>query len=241
MRCEWCEEEFVPTAHPGHREGRKKHRFCSASCQTKSWSAARKATGTCICGRPLRPGRRTCATCRTAARRWEQEHRRKCKDAGICRHCGVPSNGRSACGDCYTKLSLSRHYGLTLERYHQMLRAQGGACAICGEVETGLGSTGSVRRRLSVDHVPGTDRRDPANHRGLLCSRCNAGLGMFNDRAGLLIRAAAYVARYVPADDAHHGGAAALLPPSARSRSGGAERFRGGKVRAGTPSDGDGP
>jgi len=66
---------------------------------------------------------------------------------------------------------LKRLYGLSVEEYDRMLGEQGGVCAICQkECWTGW--------RLAVDHVPGTN---PAVVRGLLCNRCNRGLGAFDD------------------------------------------------------------
>lgn len=58
---------------------------------------------------------------------------------------------------------LKRAYGITLEDYKNMLKAQNGCCAICGK--TGL------ERKLVVDHNHTTGKI-----RGLLCDKCNIGL-----------------------------------------------------------------
>lgn len=72
-------------------------------------------------------------------------------------------------------------YGLTPEEYDAQLQAQGGVCAICGNVcETG--------RRLAVDHD-----HDTGAPRGLLCASCNQGLGKFRDNPALLRNAQEYV------------------------------------------------
>lgn len=60
---------------------------------------------------------------------------------------------------------------------------QRGLCAICGGRPTEKKS-----KRLHVDHEHGTDK-----FRGLLCGRCNRGLGMFKDSSLLLRTAALYV------------------------------------------------
>lgn len=74
-------------------------------------------------------------------------------------------------------------FGVGLVEYERLLAAQGGGCAICGAVVSDR-----WRRRLAVDHCHDTGRV-----RGLLCARCNFGLGQFRDDPGLLARAIAYL------------------------------------------------
>ena len=69
-------------------------------------------------------------------------------------------------------------YGITVAQYDALFMEQGGACAICKTTPSG---------RLHVDHDHETGRV-----RGLLCTRCNQGLGYFLDRADLLRAAAVY-------------------------------------------------
>jgi hypothetical protein len=77
-------------------------------------------------------------------------------------------------------------YGLLLGAYAALLEAQGGACAICRKPETAT-YRGKVRA-LAVDHSPNT-----GEVRGLLCFRCNVGLGKFGDDAERLRAAADYL------------------------------------------------
>lgn len=72
-------------------------------------------------------------------------------------------------------------YGLSVEQYEAMLKDQGAACAICGK-------TNRSGRRLSVDHDHATGAI-----RGLLCAKCNQGLGLLQDSPELLGAAAAYL------------------------------------------------
>lgn len=78
--------------------------------------------------------------------------------------------------------------GMSSRRYARMLRAQGGVCAICG------GGPSDNTIRLYVDHCHKTGRV-----RGLLCSRHNRALGLFNDDPGLLGAALAYLGREIDA------------------------------------------
>ena len=72
---------------------------------------------------------------------------------------------------------LRQTYGLSPEAYAAMIERQSGRCAIC-------------RRNalLHVDH----DHESGAV-RGLLCRRCNTGLGQFGDDLDLLLLAADYL------------------------------------------------
>ena len=56
------------------------------------------------------------------------------------------------------------------------------SCAICGMTEAALG------KRLSLDHCHAS-----GSIRGLLCTPCNLGLGLFRDRPELLLAAATYL------------------------------------------------
>jgi len=76
---------------------------------------------------------------------------------------------------------LKRKYGISLEEYERLLARQGGACAICRRTSD---------RMLCVDHCHKTGRV-----RGLLCHKCNAGLGCYDDDPSFLRMAAAYLER----------------------------------------------
>lgn len=78
---------------------------------------------------------------------------------------------------------LQRVYGITLEIYDEMLAAQGGVCLICHRAPR--------NKKLAVDHDHKTKKV-----RGLLCSRCNWGLGKFNENSAFLQRAADYLRQH---------------------------------------------
>lgn len=85
------------------------------------------------------------------------------------------------------KQDLWKRFGITLEDYEQLLKRQNGGCAICEQPETAKHKTGKTRR-LAVDHCHKTNKI-----RGLLCNRCNIGIGRFLDNSELLRKAAEYV------------------------------------------------
>lgn len=79
---------------------------------------------------------------------------------------------------------LKTSYGITPEHYEQLLAEQGGCCAVC------RGSDPYARHHnlfaVDHDHVTGKVR-------GLLCAKCNTGIGQLRDDPDLLVAAAAYV------------------------------------------------
>lgn len=83
-----------------------------------------------------------------------------------CRLCIALSNkrynGTQGRKDYLKDYWLKTAYGLTLEKWNQLLDEQNGGCAICGRIDSG-------KRKLSVDHDHKTGKV-----RGLLCQMCNS-------------------------------------------------------------------
>ena len=78
-----------------------------------------------------------------------------------------------------------RKYGLSQEQFDILLTKQNNRCAICKtDKPNGRGKT------WHVDHNHGTNVV-----RGILCSSCNTGLGMFADSVKTLRRAVQYLIR----------------------------------------------
>ena len=67
---------------------------------------------------------------------------------------------------------LRRKFGITTQEYEALFVAQNGKCACCGEVEVALGNYSRLVKGLAVDHNHTTGKV-----RGLLCQRCNIGIG----------------------------------------------------------------
>lgn len=86
-----------------------------------------------------------------------------------------PSEEQMKMNDYYIK-----NYGINLYEYQELLKKQEGKCAICKKQVSA--------KRLSVDHCHKT-----CIVRGLLCSKCNVGLGSFEDKIVNLLNAAEYL------------------------------------------------
>lgn len=79
-------------------------------------------------------------------------------------------------------LRLRREFGITLEQYNEVLKYQGGKCAICKR------SVREFKNQLAVDHCHTTGLL-----RGLLCWGCNKALGVFRDDLKRLKEAVSYL------------------------------------------------
>lgn len=96
------------------------------------------------------------------SRKWRKENREKVREVA-------------------RKRSLKCLYGITLDKYNEILNSQGGVCAIC----KGVNKTG---KSLFVDHDHKTGKV-----RGLLCHRCNIVLGHARDEINILEKAIDYL------------------------------------------------
>ena len=83
---------------------------------------------------------------------------------------------------------LKKKYGITLEKYNEMLVEQSAVCYICRQPETQLDHRTKLPYSLSVDHCHKT-----GDVRRLLCNRCNRTLGMVDDNSDLLEKMIMYI------------------------------------------------
>jgi hypothetical protein len=107
-------------------------------------------------------------------------YQRECKDCNRERKYKWHQTDAGKLSSANTK--LKRRFGIDLNEYNQMLKAQDGKCLICGATESIFG------HKLAVDHCHKTNKI-----RGLLCKSCNVGLGHFKDNIKSLLKAAEYL------------------------------------------------
>jgi hypothetical protein len=162
-KCRICGEEKPLTEFHRATGARDGHRGECKSCFRSLWKARYEAD----------PERRRRAV--AGAKAWQARNPEK--HAEIQRQ--YRESGRKA--EVMRAAHLKRKYGITIADYEAMLAAQGGGCAICGAAEPDGQS-------LHVDHC-----HDSGAVRGLLCFRCNAGLGQFDHDGERLARATAYL------------------------------------------------
>ena len=161
-------------------------------CQAHRWQQVR--------GRPLSPlerqisltdrdseGRKYCGACQA----WKV-----LDDFGDSK--SHPDGRCHKCRRCTRDANLRTNFKMSLEQYEEMIREQGGGCAICG----GQNQDGS---RLAVDHDHACCKQRPGNSprtcgqctRGILCRSCNWILGKAQDNPETLRAAADYLDNYV--------------------------------------------
>lgn len=81
------------------------------------------------------------------------------------------------------KYLMKNTYGITVEVFDKILESQGGKCAICRGIN-------KADKQMHLDHDHSTGKI-----RGVLCQRCNHGLGHFRDNIQYLENAAKYLKR----------------------------------------------
>ena len=174
-------------------KGRPKQRFCSNPCRhtALSWPLV----GPKLCSRCNQPGE---FAPDRRARDGLQSQCRECQRKGdLVRYHANPepkiSRGkrywRSLPEDVRREKSRQRAlyytYGITLERFEEMLREQGGVCAICSRPPSGKTKRTSTLQ-VDHDHVTGEVR-------GLLCDPCNTALGRLGDSVAGIERVLRYL------------------------------------------------
>ena len=82
-----------------------------------------------------------------------------------------------------TKLKVK--FGITLKEKEQLFEDQGKCCAICKATQN------NKNRDWDVDHC-----HDTGAVRGVLCSNCNRGLGLFQDSPEYLLNAHTYLNKW---------------------------------------------
>jgi hypothetical protein len=83
---------------------------------------------------------------------------------------------------------LKKRYNMSLVEYESMLKKQNYSCAICCISIDDHQQKKGAKKHFAVDHCHKT-----GNVRGLLCYKCNMGLGYFDDDSTKLTQALSYL------------------------------------------------
>jgi hypothetical protein len=121
-------------------------------------------------------GERVCSECKTSKKisEFHGTHENK--------------NIASRCRECISAAFLRYRYNISLADFMELRRQQQDKCKICS-VKLEITDGSSLRtKNVAVDHCHATKAV-----RGLLCARCNQGLGQFKDDIDLLYAAINYL------------------------------------------------
>ena len=124
-------------------------------------------------------GEKRCPRCS----KWQAE-----SEFYVCKH--TADKRQPHCKGCYRDANRMSRFGMTAGDYARVLADQGGGCAICHTEDMGK------RLSFSVDHdrscCPG-DKACEKCVRGILCTRCNTGLGQARDDVEILTSMVGYL------------------------------------------------
>jgi hypothetical protein len=124
-----------------------------------------------------------CSTCKKFKELPEFNNHYKNKDGkqNGCRQCSSDASKL----DSWKNNRLRRLYGVSLDEYNDMFYNQNGCCAICNKHQSEL------EFKLGVDHNHKTGAI-----RKLLCRKCNAALGLFQESEEILSKALEYIKKF---------------------------------------------
>ena len=134
---------------------------------------------------------------------WELKRKQKRRKQLRCEDCGIDitnvkhkkrfCSNRCAEKNLYDRNRMKNNfsqYGLSGQEPLKMLLRQDHRCAICRKPETARDKSGNVRK-LAIDHC-----HEIGKTRGLLCSKCNLALGLFQDSWLVLDNAQEYLVHW---------------------------------------------
>jgi hypothetical protein len=196
----WCHNHYSNWHRTGNPVAIRSYVKGGRTCDFPECGKPHDSNGLCRghvaqrdAGRPLSPlGEYRRTTDR------DDQGRKQCRDcdewfppADFTRRASTADGLNTVCGPCDRNRKMRIMYGITTDDYARLLDEQGGCCAICGRV-----NESGVEYAVDHDHAccPGRNACGKCV-RGLLCSPCNTGLGMFRDDPEVLGAAAAYLRR----------------------------------------------
>jgi hypothetical protein len=113
---------------------------------------------------------------------WREKNREKC--------CKSTAQWRIKNPEYEGNHKLKIRYGITTEKYTELLAIQEHRCAICGNEEIAVHNKTKKIQKLAVDHCHKTGKV-----RGLLCQDCNRGIGLFHEDISRLRKAIDYLVK----------------------------------------------
>jgi hypothetical protein len=117
---------------------------------------------------------------------FHKRYNRPCGYKSRCIDCVKKGKKPKRSRDYMRKYDLKKSYNITIAQYDEMLLKQNDCCAICKRHKSEV--TVKRKNHLCVDHNHSTGKI-----RGLLCDKCNRGIGLLCDSIDLLNNAIKYL------------------------------------------------
>lgn len=125
--------------------------------------------------------KKTYLKCSKCQNKWSKKHYSKNKNKYNTR-CSVKKKILTL------KSNLKKRNNISIDEYNLMVEKQCNLCAICKKPESRKDYRNNITIRLSVDHCHKSQKI-----RGLLCDKCNRGIGHFDDSPEILKSAIDYL------------------------------------------------
>ena len=130
--------------------------------------------------------KRATVKCEPKRKAWQINNREKCRAYSANYKSKLSPERRKEVKKYQLRHDLFKLYGITQEDYDALLEKQHGVCAICHKPSKPGGKRSASRLHVDHDHETGRVR-------GLLCNRCNLGIGHLHDSPVLLLSALKYL------------------------------------------------
>jgi hypothetical protein len=167
--CRTCHEEKPASLFPGNKREKDGIDIYCRSCVSRRNRDLRKKN--MLRKDVLVPQTKTCPKCMTQ-KSGTDFHKNRRENDGLEPHCKT----------CFLARKRRSAYGVSKEWVADTLATQNGGCAVC-KTQTPMGRGG-----FHVDH-----NHETGEVRGLLCHKCNMALGLFKDRAEILLKAISFL------------------------------------------------
>lgn len=154
-------------------EGLKRCRTCGLDLPASSYYPTRRGghCKSCVLKKNRAWSRANTAKITTQVREWRRRNPERARE--------YQRNWQRANKHAHRCSMVKHKYGLTRAEYERLTQESAGKCAICQRTS-----------KLAIDHD-----HETGAVRGMLCVRCNHGLGNFRDAPELLIAAVSYLKR----------------------------------------------
>lgn len=184
LKCSHCQKLLPPTKFAKNNSDKRGYQYnckpCLKHIQAKKKNLLSKEDAVALMDAAIASGEEyTCRVCNTVGTADKYYYKVDRGNFYI---------NNTECRECTKERMRYNSFGITRDEYNLMLSEQDNKCSICEIDMDEYVKTSQNNKVFSVDHCHTTGKI-----RGLLCCKCNRGLGYFKDNPDFLIRASNYL------------------------------------------------